>query len=99
MSQIDLHIWSPYRPLSLFLCLWVTPLPLLLLSLSRVTKLKGIGHCGREQNDIDVRGQHNDHFLPHYTPLEVVDVVHLVEDDPLYVANEIGALRRREVRE
>ena len=32
------------------------------------------------------------HLLPHDAPLGVVDVVHLVEDDPLDVADDVGAL-------
>lgn len=60
-----------------------------------VGELLGIRHCRREQNDVDVVGKHDDDLLPHDTTLEVIDVVHLVEDDPLDVAYEIGSLRKK----
>ncbi len=39
--------------------------------------------------------EHDDHLLPHHPPLRVIDIMDLVEDHPLNVANDIGALCRR----
>mmetsp|Transcript_16843 Transcript_16843/g.64133 ORF Transcript_16843/g.64133 Transcript_16843/m.64133 type:complete len:565 (-) Transcript_16843:922-2616(-) len=43
----------------------------------------------REEDHAHVGREHDDHFFPDDASLAVVDVVHLVEDDPLQVAHKI----------
>ena len=56
-----------------------------------VGELPHVWHGGGEEHEADVRRKHDDHLLPDDAALGVVDVVHLVEDDPLHVADEVRA--------
>ena len=57
-----------------------------------MTDLEGVGHCGGEHDHGDVAREHDDDLLPHHAALLVVEVVHLVKDDPLHVADQVRAL-------
>ncbi|RUS89107.1 hypothetical protein EGW08_003115, partial [Elysia chlorotica] len=57
------------------------------------SKLHGVGYGRTQQDDIDVLGQHDEDFLPDHAPLAVVDVVHLVEDNPLKVTHDVRAVK------
>ena len=48
--------------------------------------------CGRQKDQLDVRRQHDQRFLPHVPPLSVVYVVHLVHDHSVHVVQ--AELRR-----
>lgn len=55
-------------------------------------KLLGVGDSRRQEDDVDMVRQQDDNLLPDNTPLGIVDIVNLVEDDKLNVADEICAL-------
>mmetsp|Transcript_40497 Transcript_40497/g.95118 ORF Transcript_40497/g.95118 Transcript_40497/m.95118 type:complete len:400 (-) Transcript_40497:590-1789(-) len=55
-----------------------------------VGELHGVGRGRREEDHVDVVGQHDDDLLPDHPTLGIVDVVHLVEDDPLDVPDQVG---------
>ena len=54
-------------------------------------ELNGIGRGGTEKDQPNVLRKHDDHFLPHHPPLGIVDVMNLVENDPLNVPDHVGA--------
>ena len=56
-----------------------------------IAELNGIGSSRGKENEVDAVREHNDHFLPHHPSLRIVHVVHLVEDDPLYVSDGVAA--------
>jgi hypothetical protein len=46
-----------------------------------VGQLLGVGHRGRQAHQADLRGEVDDHLLPHRASVGVLEVVDLVEDD------------------
>jgi hypothetical protein len=49
--------------------------------LDPVGELLGVGHRGRQADQVDPRVEVDDHLLPHRAPVGVLEVVDLVEDD------------------
>ncbi len=54
-------------------------------------KLSGVGRGGGQEHHTHVLRQHDDNLLPHNAPFSVVHIVHLVEDDPLDVSDDVRA--------
>ena len=57
--------------------------------------LPDVGHRGAEADEGDVRGGEDDGLLPHSAPLDVVDVVDLVQDDGRYFVQAGRILKQR----
>lgn len=57
-----------------------------------VSKLHHIGNRRTQHHNHNMRRKHDDDLLPHHTTLGIVDVVNLVENDILHIANDIRAL-------
>ena len=55
-----------------------------------VSKFKSVGDGCREHDHVDVVRQHDDDLLPDNATLSVVHIVHLIEDDPLDVADDVS---------
>ena len=49
--------------------------------LDPVGELLGVGHRGRQADEVDLGGEVDDDLLPHRPPVGVLEVVDLVEDD------------------
>ena len=54
-----------------------------------IRKVHVVGNSRTEHDESDVLWQHDDGFLPDNASLLIVDVVHLVEDDPLDVSDHL----------
>eukprot|EP00976_Prorocentrum_cordatum_P077015 1182514-Prorocentrum_minimum.AAC.2 len=61
--------WAPQRASDVDFFALGTPNP--------VGEVKNVGHSSRQQHQINVLREHDDHLLPHYPALRVVDVMHL----------------------
>lgn len=51
-----------------------------------------IGDGGAQHDDVNMGREQNEDLLPHDAALAVVDVVNLVKDDPLQIADDIRAV-------
>ena len=49
--------------------------------LDPIGELLGVGHCGRQADEVDGGRGVDDHLLPHGPPIRILEVVDLVEDD------------------
>ena len=54
-----------------------------------VRKVHIVGHCRTQHDQSNMLRQHNNRLLPHHPSLGIVDVVHLIENDPFDVADHL----------
>ena len=52
-------------------------------------KLDRVRDSSTKHNNVDVGRQQDENFLPDDSALAVVDIMHLIEDDPFQIANDI----------
>ena len=56
-----------------------------------IRELDGVGRGSTEKHHPNVVGKHDDNFFPYYTSLGVVNVMHLIKDNPLDIPDKVSA--------
>jgi hypothetical protein len=56
-----------------------------------IRKIHVVRDCGAKHDKTNMFWQHNNGFFPNHTSLLVIDVMHLIENDPLNVSDHLCA--------